>query len=243
MTEEPYRWLEAINNRREYIREQLKGGTPVFALSRKEGVLLVGLGAGQGQSKVFEIYDRHAFAALGHPVDIEKLRQAAIEAAHMEGFTRSARDVTLRRLISFALSTTLKGSFEQIFAPPLMVESIFAEVGATPDKDVLVRVHFDGNHHYENSGVVVAHVDFKREEGAANWLRGVLTEDSSVAQAVSACLTAWQALAEDRSFDGLALPAKPLLKVEGRTVEAALLDREQGSRVAYRTLDPTHLKK
>ena len=31
MTEEPYRWLEAIGNRREYISEQLKGGTPVFA--------------------------------------------------------------------------------------------------------------------------------------------------------------------------------------------------------------------
>ena len=79
MTEEPYRWLEAISNRREYIRDQLKGGTPVFALSRPEGILLLGVGI--GQSKVFEIYDRHGFAALGHPVDIEKLRQAAIEAA------------------------------------------------------------------------------------------------------------------------------------------------------------------
>ena len=103
MTEEPYRWLEAIGNRREYIREQMRGGTPVFALSRPEGILL--LGVGQGQSKVFEIYDRHAFAALGHPVDIEKLRQVAIEAAHLEGFNRSSKDVTLRRLISFALST------------------------------------------------------------------------------------------------------------------------------------------
>ena len=40
MTEEPYRWLEAIGNRREYIREQMKGGSPVFALSRPEGILL-----------------------------------------------------------------------------------------------------------------------------------------------------------------------------------------------------------
>ena len=76
MTEEPYRWLEAIGNRREYIRDQLKGGTPVFAVSRPEGILLVGVG--QGMSKVFEIYDRHGFAAIGHPVDIEKIRQAAI---------------------------------------------------------------------------------------------------------------------------------------------------------------------
>ena len=79
MTEEPYRWLEAIQNRREYIQDHLKGATPVFAASRPEGILL--LGVGQGQSKVFEIYDRHALGALGHPVDIEKVRQSAIEAA------------------------------------------------------------------------------------------------------------------------------------------------------------------
>src|SRR2546426_9251014 len=172
MTEEPYRWLEAIGNRREYIRDQLKGGTPVFAFSRPEGILL--LGVGQGMSKVFEIYDRHAFAALGHPVDIEKVRQAAIEAAHLEGFNRSAKDVTLRRLISFALSTTLKNSFEQIFSPPFIVESIFAELGETPAQDVLVRVHYDGNHHYESSGVLVAVNDRKKESEAAAWLQRAL---------------------------------------------------------------------
>ena len=68
MNDEPYRWLEAVANRREYIRDQLKGATPVFAFSRPEGILLVGVGT--GNSKVFEIYDRLALAALGHPVDI-----------------------------------------------------------------------------------------------------------------------------------------------------------------------------
>src|SRR5688500_5481371 len=110
MTEEPYRWLEAIGNRREYIQEQLKGGTAVFALSRPEGILL--LGVGQGQSKVFEIYDRHGFAALGHPVDIERIRQAAIEAAHVEGFNRSARGVTRQRRNGLAFSTRLKNAQE-----------------------------------------------------------------------------------------------------------------------------------
>ena len=33
MTEEPYRWLEAITNRREYIEDQLAPGLPVVALS------------------------------------------------------------------------------------------------------------------------------------------------------------------------------------------------------------------
>src|SRR6266404_7656436 len=192
MTEEPYRWLEAIGNRREYIRDQLKGGTPVFAFSRPEGILLVCIV--QGSSKVFEIYYRHALAALGHPVDIEKIRQTAIEAAHLEGFNRSAQDVTLRRLISFALSATLKNSFEQIFSPPIMVESIFAEVGDALAQDVLVRVHYDGNHHYETSGVLVAHFDPKKEEEAAVWLRQVLKPADSLTKVASACLTAWQTL-------------------------------------------------
>ena len=235
MTEEPYRWLEAIGNRREYIENQLKGATPVFALSRPEGILLIGVG--QGQSKIFEIYDSHAFAALGHPVDIEKIRQAAIEAAHVEGFNRSAKDVTLRRLISFALSTTLKNSFEQIFSPPLMVESIFAELGDAPAHDVLVRVHYDGNHHYESSGVLVAHSEPKRETEAAEWLRKNLKADDSLTQAASVCLTAWQTLADEKPFVEVTLPAQPLLKVAGKTVEAALLDRKLPGPVHYRVLE------
>jgi len=240
VTEEPYRWLEAIGNRREYIRDQIKGGTPVFGVSRPEGILL--LGVGQGQSKVFEIYDRHAFAALGHPVDIEKIRQAAIEAAHVEGFTRSSKDVTLRRLISFALSTTLKNSFEQIFSPPLMVESIFAELGETQDEDVLVRVHYDGNHRYEGDGVVIAFSDSKPEEEAVGWIRRTLKAKDSLAQTASVCLTAWQALMDTKPFAELNAPDEPTLKIEGKTVEAALLDRKLTGSVHYRSLDLNRLK-
>ena len=234
MTEEPYRWLEAIGNRREYITEQMKGGTPVFALSRPEGILLLGVGI--GRSKIFEIYDRHAFAALGHPVDIEKLRQAAIEAAHVEGFNRSAKDVTLRRLISFALSTTLKHSFEQIFSPPFIVESIFAELGETPAQDVLVRVHYDGNHHYETSGVLVAGNDRKKEAEAAGWLRKQLKSEDSLERATSLCLAVWQAMADEKPVADLAVPDQPVLTVPGKTVEAALLDRKMTGPVHYRPL-------
>ncbi|HXG48401.1 MAG TPA: 20S proteasome subunit A/B [Methylomirabilota bacterium] len=235
MTEEPYRWLEAINNRREYIRDQLKGGTPVFAVSRPEGILL--LGVGQGQSKVFEIFDRHGFAALGHPVDIEKIRQSAIEAAHLEGFSRSTADVTLRRLISFALSTSLKNAFEQIFSPPIMVESIFAEVAPEPARDVLVRVHYDGNHHYETSGVLVAHSEQRRETEAADWLRKQLRAEDSISQVAGLCLVVWKALAEERPLAELRRPDMLPVRIEGRTVEAALLDRRVAGPVHYRALD------
>ncbi len=236
MTEEPYRWLEAIGNRREYIKEQLKGGTPVFAVSRPEGILLLGVGQGQ-QSKIFEVYDRHALGALGHPVDIEKMRQSAIEAAHLEGFNRSASDVTLRRLISFALSTTLKNSFEQIFSPPIMVESLFAELGETQAEDVLVRVHYDGNHYYETGGVLVAHWNAKTEDEAKAWLKGTLKPEHSIKQVAGLCLTAWQALKDEKPFSGVIAPDEPTRSIEGKTVEAALLDRKMTGPVHYRPLD------
>jgi proteasome alpha subunit len=235
MTEEPYRWLEAISNRREYIRDQLKSGTPVFALSRPEGVLL--LGVGPKQSKVFEIYDRHAYAALGHPVDIERIRQAAIEAAHVEGFNRSSKDVTLRRLISFSLSGMLKNAFEQVFAPPLIVESIFVELGETPTQDNLVRVHYDGDHYYETSGVLLAHRDSQAEREAADWIRKSLGPGDSLSRASSICLAAWHALAENKPFTELKIPADPKLEIHGKSVEVALLDRKLPGPVHYRTLD------
>jgi proteasome alpha subunit len=235
MIEEPYRWLDAISNRREYIRDQLKGGTPVFAVSRKEGVLL--LGVGQGQSKIFEIYDRHALAALGHPVDIEKLRQAAIEAAHLEGFNRSAGDVTSRRLISFSLSSMLKNAFEQVFAPPIIVESIFAELGETPEQDTLVRLHYDGDHQYSPARVVVAHRETSAEADAAEWIGKMLKPEDALPKVAGVCLAAWQVLGDGKSFQGMALPAELNTRIPGKVVEAALLDRQSPGHVHYRRLD------
>ena len=235
MIEEPYRWLDAISNRREYIRDQFKGGTPVFAVSRPEGILL--LGVGQGQSKVFEIYDRHGLAALGHPVDIEKLRQAAIEAAHLEGFNRSAQDVTLRRLISFSLSSMMKNAFEQIFAPPIIVESIFAELGDTPAQDTLVRLHYDGDHAYSNSRVVVAHRETNAEAEAGEWIGKALGSADSLARVAGICLAAWQILNDGKSFQGASAPADPPVQIPGKVIEAALLDRKRSGPVHYRPLE------
>ena len=93
MIEEPYRWVEAIANRREYIETQLAPGSPIAALSYRDGILFVTVG--QARQKLFEIYDRIAMGAIGHPGDIERLRMAAIELASTEGFTRSAADVSL----------------------------------------------------------------------------------------------------------------------------------------------------
>ena len=37
MLEEPYRWVEAINNRREYLEDQLSAGSPVVGMTYAGG--------------------------------------------------------------------------------------------------------------------------------------------------------------------------------------------------------------
>src|SRR5580700_4214818 len=143
MTEEPYRWVEAISNRREYIEHQLAGGSPIVALNYSGGILFLTLS--RERQKIFEIYNRIAMGAIGHPGDIERLRMAAIEVASTEGFTRSAADVSLRRLAHYSLSPVMKAAFEQIYGPPYLARLLFAEAGEKPEEDLFLRLDYDGS--------------------------------------------------------------------------------------------------
>jgi proteasome alpha subunit len=161
MIEEPYRWVEAIANRREYIEHQLAGGSPIACLAYHDGILFLTLS--RERQKIFEIYDRIAMGAIGHPGDIERLRMAAIEVTSTEGFTRSARDVSLRRLSNYSISPLLKTAFEQVYGAPFLARMIFAELGETAETNLFVRIEYDGeirsnggaiHRAFENFGVI-----------------------------------------------------------------------------------------
>ena len=70
MLDEPYRWIEAINDRRDYIEDQLRPGSPVVGLSYDDGMLL--LTVRRGQRKIFEVHNRTVLSAIGHPAYIEQ---------------------------------------------------------------------------------------------------------------------------------------------------------------------------
>ena len=239
MIDEPYRWLEAIGNRREYVRDQLKTGSPVFAVSSEEGILL--LGVGQGHSKVFELFDRHALAGLGHPADIEKVRQAAIDSAHIEAFNRAPEDVSLRRLIGFGLSPQLKTNFEQIFSAPFLVELILAELGSDPSKDVIVRLHFDGAFESFTQGPVVAAIRPEAERAAQAWLKTSLKDRRNRSDIVEMLLQAWWCLVEDKAMDDT-IPGESERRdgwrkaLNGRTVELGFLERSPTAANKYSAL-------
>jgi proteasome alpha subunit len=244
MTEEPYRWLEAMGNRREYVREQLKGGAPVFAACLPDGILL--LGVGSGQSKVFELFDRHALAGLGHPADLEKVRQAAIDAAHIEAFTRAPEDVSLRRLVGFGLSPQLKANFEQIFSAPFLIELLFAEAGAEPGADLLIRLRFDGAFQTQHTGVMVCASQPEAEAAAQKWLGASIGTQADRSAIAELLLQAWWALTENKTFDDKIPPEAERRAgwrhaVEGRVVEAAWLARQPARGARFKALTRTDL--
>jgi proteasome alpha subunit len=239
MTEEPYRWLEAIANRREYVGEQLKGGSPVLAASLPEGILL--LGVGSGQSKVFELFDRHALAGLGHPADIEKIRQTAIDAAHVEAFTRAPEDVSLRRLVGFGLSPQLKTNFEQIFSAPFLVELLLAELGSEPAQDLLFRLHYDGSFQTQSGGAVLATSQRELEVAGKKWLNEALQGKTNRSEAAEILLQAWWCVLENK-FLAEPVPAEEQRRAgwreatKGKVIEIGWLARQSARAARYQAL-------
>ena len=244
MTEEPYRWLEAITNRREYIEDQLSPGLPVVALSADPGILLLTIKT--STPKLFEIYDHLALGTVGHPADIEKVRQTAIDAAHLEGFARSPKDVTARRLVSYNLSPALKSAFEQIFAAPLLFRGILGELGPTPADDVLWRFDYDGAFVAQagnelTHGTVISGPRQVTKDWTTQNPKPALERANLKAAAYSALrLLVWAKLAgtKDQAIEFAALPTdlgQLKEKLGGEGLEFALLDRALlGKPIAYR---------
>ena len=73
MIEEPYRWVEAIANRREYVETQLAAGSPIAAVGYRDGILILTLG--RARQKIFEIYDRIVMGAIGNALGHDMLRK------------------------------------------------------------------------------------------------------------------------------------------------------------------------
>ncbi len=138
----PYDFNQSIAHRAEYVEERLKGGAPVVGLTYDRGVLLFTVK--RTQRKVFEIYDKLMYSAIGNQADVEAVRLAAIDFAHQEGFARSPDDVSIQRMVGFAISPPLKRSFGDTFNTPNVLRALFAEIGATPDRDSFFVLNYDG---------------------------------------------------------------------------------------------------
>src|SRR4051812_43901775 len=248
MIEEPYRWMEAIANRREYIEHQLAGGSPIAALSYRDGILFFTLG--RERQKIFEIYDRIGLGAIGHPGDIERLRMAAIELASTEGFTRSRFDVSLRRLATYSLSPALKAAFEQIYGPPYLARLLFAELARGDSANLFLRLEYDGSMHtnggtfgrsFEHFGVISGTAP--STEAMESFLRERVKPDATLEEALAVAADAWALghlfLNRDNT-DELPSPeqiaAHRSEQIAGASIEAGVLDRQTRTAVTWRSL-------
>ena len=253
MIEEPYRWVEAINNRREYIEMQLASGSPIVALGCTEGILFVTIS--RGREKIFEIYDRIAMGAIGHPGDIERLRMAAIELASTEGFTRSAADVSLRRLAFYSLSPVMKTAFEQVYGAPYLARLLFAEVGATADEDFFLRLEYDGAIFTNTSapttgpdGFAVISGSHAVSEAMETHLRAEHKPGATLAKSLDLGLNvlAVAQLVSDEANG--AQPSREQIAVARNqpagagAIEAALLERDNARAIRYRRLSAAEMQ-
>lgn len=139
----PYDWQEGIGNRAQYIEGKLKQGSPVLAVSLGAGILVYTMR--RQTRKIFEVYDRLIFSAIGQQSDVEALRTAAVEFAHQEGYNRSEQDVTIQRIVT-ALSAPVKKAFSDFSTAPMVVRSLFGEVGDTIAEDRFYTLDYDGDY-------------------------------------------------------------------------------------------------
>jgi proteasome alpha subunit len=254
MIEEPYRWVEAIANRREYIEAQLAPGSPIAALSYRGGILFLTIS--QMRQKIFEIYDRVAMGAIGHPGDIERLRMAAIELASTEGFTRSATDVSLRRLVHYSLSPVMKSAFEQVYGPPYLARMLFAEVGERAEEDLFLRVEYDGEIATNGATYVQARQNFAALSGtqqSRELMEAFLTTqhaaDANFEATLNSALDAWgvghmtlRATDTKEPPERAAIAKYRQEHLANAGIEAAVLERDASRAIRYRSLSDKELR-
>jgi proteasome alpha subunit len=181
---------------------------------------------------------------------------AAIELASTEGFTRSAADVSLRRLVHYSLSPVMKSAFEQVYGAPYLARMLFAEVGESPNEDLFLRVEYDGEIATNGATYAQARQDFAVLSGTRQsrelmeaFLKRQHAPDASFELALNSALDAWsighislQASDANGQPDQAAVLKHRQEQLALRGIEAAVLERDASRAIRYRSLSDTELR-
>jgi proteasome alpha subunit len=235
MFDEPFRWMEAISTRHSYVQEKLKKGQPVLAVPYKEGALVMGFTAQPG--KIFEVYDRIALGSLGHPADVERLRMTLLDMAHLEGFNRSEKDVTLARLLQFGIAPAMKQNFEEVMRAPYLVKLLFAEIDFD-DQPLFFRLNYDGHWEMFKKGAVISGNDKESE-----WIQKKIEQTDfaslSLKQALKEACRLWEEgkkQGSPPSEDADEQPTTLAGAFDRWTLEAAVLSTATERKALYRVV-------
>ena len=149
----PHDWQENMRQRASFVESKLAHGLPVLMVSLDSGILAFTMR--RETPKIYEIYDRLIYGAIGQQSDIENLRISSLEFTHKEGYERSEEDVTIKRVVA-AMSEPLKKNFNDYQVAPLVVRSIFAEVAEAPEKDIYYLMNYDGDYKLTTQSIAIA---------------------------------------------------------------------------------------
>lgn len=216
----PYDWQQGISHRSEFIEGRLAQGAPILALSVEEGIVIFTYR--RNSRKIFEIYDQLAFSAIGQQSDIEALRVSSIDFAHQEGFQRSEKDVTLRRVVT-AMSTPIKRAFADFSSSPFVVRSLFCEVGKSVGDDAYALLDYEGDFRMIREFAYVAGTD-KFADEIKEKLQKLFDKKLSANDAYTALKSVW-----DETYGKNDLPSDAF-------DECVLLDRSIAREVRFRFL-------
>ncbi|HEY3268317.1 MAG TPA: 20S proteasome subunit A/B [Armatimonadota bacterium] len=247
----PYDFNESVQHRAEYVEERLRDGSPVVGMKYRDGLLLLSMK--RTQRKVFEVYDRLMMSAIGNQADIEAVRIAALDFAHQEGFSRSPDDVTVNRIVGFALSPPLKKAFGDAWASPVVFRGVFAELAGAGSPDRFATLNYDGEFAFSEDFAVAAGSSYA-EEAMVERLREAKA-DVPLDEAIRAAVEAWalghRAGSQPRALkaedDDAGEPPVPLdeyiqTQMKDLVVEAAVLDRQIARDAKFRLLQEVDWK-
>ena len=241
MFEEPYRWMEAVSTRHNYVQEKLKMGQPVMAVPYNEGLLIFGFAPQPG--KIFEVYDRIALGGVGHPADVERLRMNLLDMAHLEGFNRSAQDVTSARLLQFGIAPALKQNFEEIQRAPYIIRMLLVELDREGDPNFF-RMNYDGHWETFKNGTAIA-----GEEKVMDWLQKEIQKQPfatySLEQALQQACKLWD---ESRKLDSddetkKNIPETLQEAFDQWYLEGAVLTEKSMRKAIYRPLSKSEIER
>src|SRR5438105_360285 len=238
----PYDWNQAIQHRSEYIDQRLRDGSPVVGLSVPEGQLLFTIR--RAQRKIYDIYDRLMYGAIGSQSDVETIRLTAIDVAHQEGYARSPDDVTAQRIVGLRISPAIRRAFGDQFATPLVIRAIFAELGERPEDDQFFMLNYDGEFTVSNQYAVVAGTR-AAEERTVELLERAHPTLSGFQQAIRLAAESWgtglqsvRDLDEEEGEPGADLAALLREEFPRGTVEVGFLERMTNRENRFRLLRP-----
>ena len=219
-------------------------GQPVLAVPYNEGLLIFGFAPQPG--KIYEIYDRIALGGVGHPADVEKLRMNLLDMAHLEGFNRSAQDVTSARLLQFGIAPALKQNFEEIQRAPYIIRLLLVELTGQ-GKPNFFRMNYDGHWETFKNGTAIA-----GDEKVMDWLQGEIQKQPfasySLDQALQKAAKLWDESRKIKSENSEGekdneLPETLQEAFDQWYLEGAVLTEKSMSKAIYRSLSEDEINR